>query len=259
MTDFLIIQISDIHLTSEGALFAGARPRDNLQAALGLLVESGVVPDVVMLTGDLANTGEEACYRDLAAIMDGARQELGGAVLIYLPGNHDARPAFRRYLLGQSAESTPINQVHWVDGLRVVSLDSVVVGEDFGDLDEETLAFLSDATASPAPNGTVLALHHPPVPSPVRPMARIMLRHPERLAQVLEGSDVRLILCGHNHDGASGALASVPVWVSPSTAYQIDVLSRDAVRGFPGCALSQIDLYEGGATVSVIPVPLGHP
>ena len=256
MTEHLLIQISDIHLTSEGLLFPGARPRENLMAGLELLAEAGLAPDMVILTGDLANTGEAACYRDLADIMDNAVGALGGKV-VYLPGNHDERSAFRRHLLGQDADSTPINQIHWIDGLRVVSLDSVVVGEEFGELPDDTLSFLADAIATPAPDGTVLAFHHPPIPSPVQPMARIMLRRPERLAEVVDGTDVRLILCGHNHHEALGALGGVPVWVSPSTAYRMDVLSREAVRGLPGCSLSQVDLSDGNATVSVIPVPLG--
>ena len=256
MTDHQLIQISDIHLTSAGMLFPGARPRENLLAGLELLAGSGLAPDMVILTGDLANTGEPACYQDLAEIMDRANGVLGGRV-VYLPGNHDERSAFRRYLLGQDPDSSPINQIHWIDGLRVVSLDSVVVGEDYGELGDETLAFLRDAIATPAPSGTVLALHHPPIPSPVQPMARIMLRRPQGLANAVDGSDVRLILCGHNHHEALGVLGSVPVWASPSTAYRMDVLSREAVRGLPGCSLSQIDLSEGGTTVSVIPVPLG--
>jgi Icc protein len=256
MTEHLLIQISDIHLTSEGPLFPGARPRDNLLAALDLVAEAGLAPDLLILTGDLANTGEAACYRDLADIMDKTVGALGGKV-VYLPGNHDQRAAFRSYLLGQDAHSSPINQIHWVEGLRVVSLDSVVVGEEFGELADDTLSFLTDAIATPAPDGTVLAFHHPPIPSPVQPMARIMLRRPERLAEVVDGTDVRVILCGHNHHEALGVLGGVPVWVSPSTAYRMDVLSRQEVRGLPGCSLSQVELSDGNATVTVIPVPLG--
>ena len=187
--------------------------------------------------------------------MDTAVGVVGGKV-VYLPGNHDERSAFRRHLLDQDADSSPINQIHWIDGLRVVSLDSVVVGEEFGELDDETLSFLADAIAMPATDGTVVAFHHPPIPSPVHPMAAIMLRHGERLAEVVRGSDVRLILSGHNHHEALGSLGGVPVWVAPSTAYRMDILSREAVRGLPGCAISQVDLSDENATVSIIPVPL---
>jgi Icc protein len=258
VSDHLLIQISDIHLTSEGLLFPGARTRDNLVASLRYLAEAELMPEMYVLTGDLANTGEPDCYRDLAELMDGFTATSGGRVT-YLPGNHDERAGFRHYLLGQDEASSPINQMHWLGGLRVILLDSVVLGQEFGELDDETLAFLADALATPAPDGTVLALHHPPIPSPVRPMAHIMLRRSERFAEAIDGSDVRLIICGHNHHGMSGSLASVPVWVSPATAYLMDITSRDAVRGLPGCSVSQINLGDDGTTVSVIPIPLDTP
>jgi Icc protein len=256
VSEYLLLQISDVHLTSQGELYPGIRPRDNLVAGLALVIEAGLAPDLTVLTGDLANTGEASCYRDLAALMDEATETLGGTV-VYLPGNHDARPAFRRHLLGEDEDAAPINRIHWVGGLRVVLLDSVVPGSEFGELAGETLEFLADALATPAPDGTVLALHHPPIPSPVAPMARIMLRHPGRLAEVIDGSDVRLVLCGHNHHVGVGELASVPVWVAPSSAYLMDVLSRDAFRSIPGCSFAQIALSDGGVSVSPVPVPLG--
>ena len=258
VTDYRLIQISDIHLSSDDLEFAGARPRDNLVAGLELLGEVDLAPDMLVLTGDLANTGDPLCYQDLAEIMHRAAESLG-AVVVYVPGNHDDRPEFRRHLLGQPPDPAPINQVHWIDGLRVVLLDSVVIGQEFGELGEETLAFLRDAVAEPAADGTVLAFHHPPIPSPVEPMAEIMLHHGDRLAEVLVGTDVRLIISGHNHHEELGALGPVPVWVSPATAYRMDILSREAVHALPGCALSQIDLTPRGVTVNVIHVPVGTP
>ena len=255
MTEYRLIQISDTHLTVEQDLFHGVDPGDNLRAGLGMLSEAGIEPDVVVLTGDLANTGDPACYEDLRAAIAGFVGN-SATTVVYLPGNHDLRPAFRRHLLGQEASDGPINQVHWRGGLRIVSLDTVVPGDEAGALATETLAFLRGVLSTAAPDGTVLALHHPPIPSPVAPMARIMLRHPEQLGKAIVGSDVRMVLCGHNHHDALGSVAGVPVWVSPSSAYRIDILSRDKVRGVPGCAFSQIDLYEGGATASVVPVPL---
>ncbi len=255
MTKYRLIQVSDTHLTPGRDLFHGVHPGDNLRAGLGMLSEAGIVPDLLVLTGDLANTGDPECYEELRAVVAGFVDN-GGTTVVYLPGNHDLRPEFRRHLLGQEASDGPINQVHWRGGLRVVSLDTVVPGDEAGALAAETLAFLRDALSTVAPDGTVLALHHPPIPSPVEPMARIMLHHPEQLGEAIVGSDVRVVLCGHNHHDALGSVAGVPVWVSPSSAYRIDILSRDKVHGVPGCAFSQIDLYEGGTTATVIPVPL---
>jgi len=257
MAGHLLVQISDIHLTPEGPLFPFSRPRDNLIAGLEALDVAGLRPDVFVLTGDLANSGDPECYRDLASIMAAATEPIG-ATVVYLPGNHDLRPGFRRHLLGLPEGPDPINQVHWHDGLRIVSLDTSVPGEEAGELADETLEFLVATLSEPAADGTVLALHHPPVASPIEPMARIMLRRPERLAAVIDGSDVRLVLSGHNHHGMAGTLASVPVWVSPATAYEMDVLSRDAIHGLPGTSVSQIDLQGGETTVSAIRVPVGH-
>jgi 3',5'-cyclic-AMP phosphodiesterase len=87
-------------------------------------------------------------------------------------------------------------------------------------------------------------------------MAHLMLREPERLSEVIDGSDVRLVLSGHNHHEGSGMLGSVPVWVSPSTAYRSDVLSPKQFRPMSGCAFSMANLSDAGDTVCTVPVPL---
>jgi 3',5'-cyclic AMP phosphodiesterase CpdA len=251
----LLIQISDIHLTAGGELLPGVHPRANLCAGLAKLTDAGLEPDFFILTGDLADTGDPTCYQDLADIMKAAVDTTGAGVA-YLPGNHDVHSEFRRHLLGLSPTSETINQVHWCGDHRVVCLDSVVLGEGFGALTDETLGFLRDTLATPAPGGTVLALHHPPIPSPIEPMSRLRLRQPESLADAISGSDVRLIVCGHNHHEALGAVASIPVWVSPAVAYRMDVLTRQEFHKLAGSAFSQIVIDDNEVTVTVIPVPL---
>ena len=253
---YLIVQISDVHLTEVGTLGGQRFPRQNLVSGLATVAEAGLHPDLFLLTGDLADTGSPSCYDDLRTLMDDAC-DLTAASVIYLPGNHDHRDAFRTHLLGHSGGSGPINQIHWCGGLRIVLLDSSVPGEEAGALDDETLDFLQEALETPARHGTLLAVHHPPIPSPIRRMTRIMLRDPERLANVIEDSDVRLVISGHYHHEEVGTLAGVPVWVSPASAYRMDVLSRDVDRKVPGAALSLIEITPFTETVSVIPVPVG--
>ncbi len=259
-----MVQISDVHLTTTGSLPPGVRPRDNLLRGLRLLEETGLRPDVLLLTGDLADKGEGACYDDLAGIVAVAVSGSGASV-ICVPGNHDDRGTFRRHLLGAAdgapggatgAGGGPVNQTHWRDGLRVIALDSTVPGEDHGVLDDQTLGYLKSELQTPAPDGTVVALHHPPIPSPIRPMAEMSLCDPERLRDAIAGSDVRIVLCGHTHHAALGTLGAIPVWVSPASAYRADTTSTQVFRGVPGTAFSRIDLSDDGPTVTVIPVPL---
>jgi 3',5'-cyclic-AMP phosphodiesterase len=258
VASYLLVQISDVHLTGRGLLMPGVAPRDNLISGLRLLEASGITPDVFLLTGDLADTGEAACYEDLAAILAEAARGSGASV-VYVPGNHDDRGAFRRHLLGGAAGSGspgagPINQTHWRDGLRIIAIDSTVPGEAHGFLDDETVDFLTSELETPAPDGTVVALHHPPIPTPLEPMSGIRLRDPERLRDAIAGSDVRVVLCGHNHHQALGALGAVPVWVGPASAYQADLTSTQTFRGVPGAAFSRIDVSDDGTVVTVIPI-----
>ena len=259
MSSYLLVQISDVHLTASGSLLSGIRPRDNLVKALRLLDTTGIRPDVFLLTGDLADAGEGACYDDLAGMLAEAASRSGASV-IYVPGNHDERDTFHRHLLGGSGDGDrdghgPVNQTHWRDGLRIIALDSTIPGQSHGALDDQTLGYLRTEIAAAAPDGTVLALHHPPIPSPIQPMAEIALREPERLRDAITGSDVRIVLCGHNHHEALGTLGPVPVWVCPATAYRADITSTQTFQRVPDIALSRIDLSDDGPTVTVIAVP----
>jgi 3',5'-cyclic-AMP phosphodiesterase len=251
---YLLVQLSDIHLTTSGIGPHGARTRDNLLAALREGAAAGLRPDVFLVTGDLADAGEGPCYDDLAAILaDAARAS--GASVVYLPGNHDDRDEFRRRLAGgDGAPGAPVNQTHWRDGLRIIALDSTIPGEDGGALDDQTLRYLRSELATPAPDGTIVALHHPPILSPVEPMARMALRDPGRLRDAIAGSDACLVLCGHSHHEAFGMLGATPVWVSPAIAYRLDVTSTGAFRGVPGTAFSGIRLGDDGPVVTVYPV-----
>jgi 3',5'-cyclic AMP phosphodiesterase CpdA len=246
---YLLVQISDIHLTSAGTMGPGARTRDNLMRALGAVAAAGLRPDVFLLTGDLADQGEGGCYDDLAAIM---REAAGAAEVIYLPGNHDDRAAFRRHLLGGDGDG-PVNQVRRRGGLRVIALDSVIPGQDGGELGDETLGFLRAELAQPAPDGTVVTLHHPPVPSPVPDMAAISLRNPEALRAAIAGTDVRLVVAGHFHHEAAGLLGTVPVWVGPAVAYRLDTAYTAGFRSVPGTAVSRIELTPDGPLLTTIP------
>lgn len=253
MSRHLLLQISDIHLSSREVLPPGVRPLDILLAGLAHIDDAGIRPDLYVLTGDLADAGESSCYEQLAEIF--ATSPEPGRPVVYLPGNHDERGAFRRHLLGQAGQIGPIDQVRWHGGLRVVALDSTVPGEDFGSLAAESLDFLRAELATPAPDGTVLAVHHPPIPTPIAPMSALRLREPECLAEAIAGSDVRLVICGHNHHGAVGMLGAVPVWVSPAALYRADVTSRAVFRALPGSAFSMIEIDEHGPVVTVVPVP----
>jgi Icc protein len=251
---YLVVQISDIHLTPDGELEPGIRPRDNLLRGLSTLAANGIRPDVFLLTGDLTDAGDGASYDNLAGIIADAAGRCDASV-VYLPGNHDDRQALRRHLLAAQDGDGPINQTHWRDGLRIIALDSTVPGCGHGNLDEQTLAYLRDELTTRTPDGTIVAMHHPPIASPIGILTEISLREPGRLREVIAGSDVRVVLCGHYHHAAFGTLGTVPVWVTPATAYLADPAVTSTIKRLRAAAFSRIDLSAaGGIAVTQIPV-----
>jgi 3',5'-cyclic-AMP phosphodiesterase len=261
MTTHLIIQISDVHLTLDGKMAhienadAYAGPKVNLLTGLDLLETAGIRTDLFVLTGDLADEGDARCYEELSGVFEDFTARNGSDV-VFLPGNHDHRATFRHHLLKKNEDdSGPINQIRWVGGVRILALDSSVPGKDHGYLDDETITFVEESLSSPAPAGTLIALHHPPMPSPIEEMTGCSLQRPDRLAEAISGSDVRLIMCGHNHHEAWGSLGSVPVWTSPSSAFRADMTNQTLFRGVPGSAFSRIDIDDREIRASVFPIP----
>lgn len=260
----LICQISDTHLTGSGVPAYGAVDADaNLRTALDMVVASGLSPDMLLLTGDLADDGHRAAYRRVRGLVAPIVEELGCPVL-YLPGNHDDRATLADVLGDQHGDQhgdqrgtgtgSPVQQ-RTVRGLRVVGLDSTVPGAAHGHLAGRQLDELARILAQPAEHGTILALHHPPIHSPVAGIDAIGLRNPGDLADVIRGGDVRLIVAGHTHHAVAGALAGVPVWVSGACVYWSDALpERGRSRGAAGGQFSRIDVFPDGVVATAIPL-----
>jgi 3',5'-cyclic-AMP phosphodiesterase len=118
------------------------------------------------------------------------------------------------------------------------------------------LEWLRGELAAPAPLGTLLALHHPPLPSHVPFFDILELREQSRLADAIAGSDVRGILAGHLHYSTSGTFAGVPVHVAAATCYTMN-LQRPAaeVNGMDaGQSFHLVHVYDDTITASVVPV-----
>ncbi|PXY29776.1 metallophosphatase [Prauserella flavalba] len=255
--DLTLVQLTDTHLLPEGALMHDVvDTAANLVAALEMIERSQLPVAALLLTGDLADNGAPSAYRRLREAVEPAARRLGAEV-IYTMGNHDERGAFRAEVLGEEPSTADYNTVTMVGGLRVVSLDSSEPGQHDGHLSGEQLDWLADVLAHPAPSGTVLVCHHPPLPSPVPTVHLLRLRGAERLAGVVAGSDVRLVVTGHAHHAGCGALGGVPVWVGPALAYGVAAVPpKGRLRAGADAAFSRIDVF--GEQVVATAVPLSR-
>jgi Icc protein len=255
--DHVIVQLSDPHFVAHGLLHGRVDPAARLTAALDAIAASDCRPDVLLLSGDLADAGHPEAYRALRGVVEPAAARLGAEV-VYLPGNHDDVAELERGLFDREPDGRPLDQVIWAGGLRLVGLDSTRATGPDGELTDRQLAWLRDVLAEPAPEGTVLAVHHPPILSPIPMINRITLNDPHRLAAAIEGTDVRMVLCGHSHHVSAGTLGAVPVWVAPATVYYSDVLAPVATfRGITGGGFTRVDITDGAPVATF--VPIGEP
>ena len=253
----VVAHLSDPHLLAGGRQQYGVIDTErNLELALGRLARLDPLPQALVFTGDLADRAEPAAYARLREIVEPAAADFGAEV-VWVMGNHDERAAYSRGLFGEESEAPP-DRVHDVAGLRIVALDTSVPGYHHGDLTADQLSWLADVLATPAPHGTLLALHHPPIPLPMLRAAEIIeLADQHELAAVVEGTDVRGIFGGHLHLTTWSTFAGVPVSVASATCYTSDPApDQRFVSGVDGHqAFTMLHLYADQVVHTVVPVP----
>ncbi|PWC03659.1 metallophosphoesterase [Agromyces badenianii] len=259
--DHFLLHISDTHVLAGGAmLYDRVASERHLQTLFDEFEASGARPDAIVFTGDLADKGEPDAYDRIRRIVDPVAERLGAQV-IWVMGNHDDRSAFRRGLLGESGAggmggARPVDRVDDVDGLRVITLDSTVPGHHHGEIAPAQLDWLAEELAIPAPHGTILAMHHPPVPSVLDLAVSVELRDQAGLAEVVEGSDIRSIIAGHLHYSSTAMFAGVPVSVASASCYTQDLnVPVGGTRGRDGArAFNLVHVYPSTVLHSVVPL-----
>jgi len=253
----VIAHISDTHFLGEGRqLFGVVETEANLRQALTQLTRLSGKPEAIVITGDLADLGEPDAYSRLRAIVEPVAAELG-AQLIWVMGNHDERGPYNQGLFDGEHTDEPQDRVYDVNGLRVISLDSTVQGYHHGAISDEQLAWLAAELATPAPHGTILALHHPPVPTPLLwAMEMLELQGQSDLAAVLQGSDVRAILAGHLHYSSFSTFAGIPVSVASATCYTLALAAEDRLLSGnnENQAFNMVHLYDDSVVHSIVPL-----
>ncbi|MEX1079039.1 MAG: phosphodiesterase [Homoserinimonas sp.] len=252
-----IAHISDTHLLAGGKeLHGSVKTEEHLRQAFAQLERSDVRPEAIVFTGDLADLGEPDAYRRLRAIVEPAAARLGAQV-IWVMGNHDERLQYSRVLFDESGSEAPQDRVYDIGGLRIISLDTTVPGYHHGSLTADQLAWLGAELATPAPHGTLIAVHHPPIPTPLLwAMEMLELEDQEAFAGVVRGTDVRGILAGHLHYSTHSMFAGVPVSVVSATCYTLDLTAdHKLLSGVDaGQAISMVHVYEDRVVHSLVPL-----
>jgi 3',5'-cyclic-AMP phosphodiesterase len=252
----VVAHISDAHLLADGKLQFGAIDTvAQLKQAFARLRRINPRPQALVFTGDLTDIGEPKAYQELRVLTEALASEIN-AHIIWVMGNHDERSVYSRELFDK--ESTgPQDRIYDIDGLRIIALDSTVPGYHHGKLANAQLKWLREQLATPAPHGTVVALHHPPIPVPLVPASAIIeLYDQQKFWEALAGSDVRAVIGGHFHYNSHTTYRGVTVSVAAATCYSLDTAPHQRlVSGVDGAqGFNMLHIYDDRIVHTVVPL-----
>jgi len=217
----IIAQISDIHLQAGGLpLNEFIDPLGSLEVAVAQLRAFEPRPDVVLVTGDLANKPDQRSYEIL-------REKLStlGAPVYVIPGNHDGRTELRETFRDWGYLPPDGEFLHYTieeHALRLIGLDTVIPGAEGGCMCADRLAWL-DARLGEAPaRPTLIFMHHPPFKTGIRFMDKFGFEGADALETVVRGHpQVEWVLCGHMHRQIQTRWGGTVVSTAPSISFQI--------------------------------------
>ncbi|NIH71714.1 MULTISPECIES: metallophosphoesterase [Auritidibacter] len=228
-----IAHLTDPHLTeNQQTLYGGSiDPWGQLRQTFEALARGDAgLPDAVVISGDLCQRGHDA-YAEVAGFLTEQRRRLGCPILV-VPGNHDEPGAIdARFHDPDTSHTDPhdaSNSIIAVPGLRLIGLNTHGYGHPHGWLETTSLDWLEHHIRQDGTEDIVLVLHHPPVPGMIAGLRHRGLLDSDsrrRLAEIMTGSRVCLILSGHYHLNQYGSFAGIPVSVAPGIAYSNDPLA----------------------------------
>ncbi|WP_309665276.1 phosphodiesterase [Tabrizicola sp.] len=250
----LIAHLSDPHVCPPGTLYQGLLD-SNARFAAAVDQVRALDPDLVILTGDIAEHGDPAEYALASQILSRLT-----APLLAIPGNHDDRAAFRAGLSGL-IPTTRNGPLHCIaeGAIRVIGLDVTVSGQHHGQIDASHAEWLDTTLAAVPDTPTLLMLHQPPFATGIGFIDTYRCFGEDRLADVLHRHpQVLRLLCGHVHRFILTEFAGRPALTAPTTATSL------ALRLTPGAMPASyteppamlIHLWRDGALVSHLQ-PLG--
>jgi 3',5'-cyclic AMP phosphodiesterase CpdA len=214
----LIAQMTDIHIGFAPDETPEELNRTRFRATLRRVIGGPNRPDMLVLSGDITDKGDDESYRKTRELLDRCPFPVWP-----MAGNHDMRENLLRAFPQVQPEDGFAQYVVERDGLRIVFLDTLDEGRHGGAFCERRQAWLTERLAEAPHTPTLIFMHHPPVvsgiawmdPDPQEPWV-------QRFAAAVRGaSQVVAIHCGHLHRPLMTTFEGIPLGVTPSVAPRV--------------------------------------
>lgn len=195
----LIAQITDTHIVGkdEHWLFPSTKTSERLEKVVSYLNQMSPQPDVILFTGDATDSGTPQAYQHLKQLLKPLR-----APLFVIPGNHDNREEMRKAFSENSylPKKGFLNYIIKDYPVNLVGLDTLVKGKDFGQVSEESFAWLTEHLHEINEKPFLLFMHHPLTMTGKKLFDSMTCLVPTNFEKVIKAQNNLLaILTGHYH------------------------------------------------------------
>lgn len=214
----LIAQLTDFHVgrviqTEQGPIDL----HDRMLDAVAHIKNMNPQPDLLMVTGDLSNHGNEADYIRVRT----ALQQLEMPIYV-IPGNHDRRSLLRKLFSDHDywPQSGFIQYVLEQYPLRIICLDTLADGQHYGMLCKERLAWLTARLDEDRERPSLIFMHHPPFTTGLCYPDQLMCRNGDAFGDIIaRHSQIQAIICGHVHRDVVTFWRGVSAYVTASATF----------------------------------------
>lgn len=234
-----VAHLTDIHLTenSDTDLY-GVDTTATLKQAISEVRQLSKTPDVIIITGDLAETGTRTSYDRLGTLLP----ELEVPVYI-LQGNHDDDSNMQPL---QDIEGITMTKSARMHGWGFLFVNSQVENQAHGFVDAAEMAQLEKNLASFDKMPVLVAIHH--TPTVVCPAPGCQLQNSKEFTALLNRHEnVKAVIAGHTHYVHVASAGNHKQFTSPSTFAQVEHPNpEDAVDPTDFAASHHLDISRQG-------------
>ena len=215
----LIAQITDLHIVEKDQHWyshPSTEIKERLEKTIKYLNELEPKPDVVLVSGDLTDEGAPLAYVHLRELMNELK-----IPFFVIPGNHDRREGIRATFADHDYIPKKGYIQYVIDDypIRFIGLDTLVEGESYGCLCEESISWLKETLESNQEKPTLIFMHHPPVKIGMKLFDRMHCKAPDSFEQLIkETKNVIGVFAGHYHHLCVTSFGGKLCYLAPSIA-----------------------------------------
>ena len=210
-----ILQLTDLHLFSDPAgRLMGINTEDSFHRVLERAKQyQHWPPDLILLTGDLAQEPTTVCYRRMQLFLDQLDIQC-----LCLPGNHDDPNLMQKALHKGNVQVSFQTELR---GWQILCLNTRIPESEGGAIADNELDRLEACLAQYPDKPALIALHHHPLPVNSAWVDTMVVDNAvELFTRLVKYPQVRLLICGHIHQQWETNQRGIQILSCPSTCFQ---------------------------------------